>query len=126
MSITLDAITLPADLLWRDEFDYTPIETKTDYSLTGALIIQSGLKQAGRPMTLGGGDNFGIATRSLVNELLAKQTPPTTMTLTLNDARSFQVRFRYQDKPIEAQPLIDYSDPDNTDFYTLTLKFLQV
>lgn len=41
-------IELPPDLHWRDEFSWTPVEQSTEYSLTGALIVQSGARQAGR------------------------------------------------------------------------------
>ena len=36
MSITLGTITLPADLHWSDEFDWTPVAQKTEYTLSGA------------------------------------------------------------------------------------------
>lgn len=125
MSITLDALTLPDDLIWTDEFEWTPIQQNKAYTLTGALVVESGSKLAGRPVTLVGGDNAAWASRSLITALYDKLTGDPTMTLTLHDARSFNVKFM-QETPIQSKPVIDYNNPSSDDFYTLTLKLFTV
>ena len=122
----LDTLTLPEDLIWIDEFDWTPIEQSQSYSITGALIIETGTKQAGRPITLSGGQDFGVIGRTDLKQLQAKLTQTTPLVLTLNDVRTFNVIFNHTKNPIEAKPWIDYSTPDDADFYTLKLSFIAV
>ena len=124
----LDTITLPVDLHWEDETDWTPVEQSQEYSLAGSLVLDAGVKQAGRPITLAGGDDRAWASRATVLALMAKAaTPGTEMTLTLNDARTFTVMFRHGDgKPVDAKPVIPYNAPDAADYYTLTLRLMEV
>jgi hypothetical protein len=126
MSITLDAITLPSDLIWTDEFDWTPVQQSENYSLTGALYLETGIKQAGRLITLTGGPDSAWIPRSTLAALYAKLAAAAAMTLTLNDARSFSVVFRNGQQPIEARPIIDYSTPDSADWYSLSIKLMQI
>jgi hypothetical protein len=125
MSITLDALTLPADLIWTDEFDWTPMEQNKYYTLTGALVIESGQMLAGRPITLVGGDNAAWADRTLVSALYDKLVGDATMLLTLHDARAFNVKF-LMNAPIQARLVLDYNNPIADDWYSLTLKFMQI
>ena len=122
----LDNLTLPTDLIWLDEFDWTPVEQTQSYSITGALIIQSGVKQAGRTVTLAGDNSSGLIGRADLKTLQSKANSNSQMTLTLNDARTFNVVFNYAKNPIEAKQWIDYSDPVDTDFYTLKINLLTV
>lgn len=122
----LDNLTLPADLIWIDEFDWTPIEQSCSYSVTGALIIQTGAKQAGRPITLSGDASSGLISRADLATLQSKLTETAPLVLTLNDARTFNVTFDHSKNPIEAKPWIDYSTPDNADFYTLKISLITV
>jgi hypothetical protein len=124
MSITLDAITLPDDLIWTDEFAWSPLQQSKTYSLTGALILETGAMQAGRPITLAGSDDAAWITRAALKTLYAKLTTTASMSLALNDGRVFTVAFNHDDKPIEARPVFDYSTPADDDFYTLTLKLI--
>ena len=48
------ALPLPDDLLWADEHAWSPAVASTSYLITGALLIQSATRQAGRPITLVG------------------------------------------------------------------------
>lgn len=122
----LDNLTLPSDLIWFDEFDWTPIEQSRAYSVTGALIIQTGTKQAGRPITLSGDDRSGLISRADLATLQSKLTANNALVLTLNDARTFNVTFDHSKNPIEAKPWIDYSTPDSSDFYTLKISLITV
>ena len=126
MSITLDAITLPEDLIWVDEFDWSPRAQKQSYTLTGALVVELGVKQKGRAITLVGGEQAAWIERSVLVALHAKLTGAGTMTLTLNDTRTFSVVFAGDANPIQAAPIIDYSTPASADWYSLTLKLMQV
>jgi hypothetical protein len=122
----LDNLTLPTDLIWIDEFDWTPVQQTQTYSITGALIIESGVKQAGREITLSGDNSSGLISRADLITLETKLTITTPLVLTLNDARTFNVIFNHAKKPIEAKQWIDYSDVDNADLYTLKINLLAV
>lgn len=122
----LDTLTLPTDLIWIDEFDWTPVQQTQTYSITGALIIESGVKQAGREITFAGDNTSGLISRADLKTLESKLTKTTPLVLTLNDARTFNVIFNHSKKPIEAKPFIDYSDVDNADLYTLKINLLAV
>jgi len=124
MAIVLDGTTLPDDLIWVDEYDWTPVQQSVGYTLSGALLVQTGAKLAGRPITLSGGADHGWALRSLIDTLQGKLSIATAMTLILHDARSFDVLWRHGDKPLEAKPVTDYSDPGTTDPYVLTLRLM--
>lgn len=124
--ITLGALTLPADLLWSDEFDWTPIQQSKAYTLTGALVIESGKMLAGRPITLTGGQDYAWANRATIKSLYALLDTDPTLTLTLNDARAFSVKFAHDGQPIQAKQRIDFNNPDDSDYYTLTLKLITV
>ena len=128
MSITLDTVTLPSDLLWEDETDWTPVAQSTEYTLAGALAIETGVMQAGRPITLVGGEDRAWASRTTVLALMAlAAVPGETMTLTLNDARTFTVAFRHGDgQPVEARPIVPYNTPAAGDYYALTLRLMEV
>lgn len=52
-------IRLPDDLLWVDEHAWTPGVASVSYLLTGALLVESAIRQAGRPITLVGG-GYGV------------------------------------------------------------------
>jgi len=126
MAITLDALTLPNDLIWSDEFDWSPIQQTESYTLTGALVVESGKMLAGRPITLAGDEKSAWATRAQVNALYALLDTDPTMLLTLHDGRTFNVKFKHAGQPVQAKPVIDYNNPDDSDWYTLTLKLFTV
>ena len=111
MAITLGAITLPAGLVWEDEFAWTPVAQSAEYSLTGALIVQESTKLAGRPITLTGQSDEQNHTAWISRtNLLALQTAVTvtgaSWTLTLHDARTFTVMAAPD--PLDADPLPVY------------------
>lgn len=124
--ITLDDLTLPDELVWLDEFAWTPVAQTEDYSLAGAFLVQQGVKLAGRPLTLGRNQGEVWAKRSLILSLQAKAATTDQMTLTLHDGRSFHVIWRVGDGPIEATQVVEYNYPPAAAWYNLTLRFLIV
>jgi hypothetical protein len=123
--INLDAITLPADLLWTDEYSYTPVKQTLSRAVDGSLIVEAAAANKGRPITLQGGDDYGWIERSILEELRLKQYQPgLTMTLTLRGT-AYSVIFD-QEGGIEARPVVEYRNPAATDPYIVTLKFIEV
>ena len=125
--IALDGITLPDNLHWQDEYRWTPVEQRREYSLTGALLIDEAAKQAGRPITLTTPDGGGWTTRDTVEALRARLTTDQAMSLTLHDGRTFSVRWRHDKQPLVAEPLLPgLADPDANALYQLTLRLIEV
>lgn len=133
---TLDTFVLPDDLLWIDEFLYSPVAQSRDISLAGSLIVQSMIATAGRPVTLSGDADYAWATRQLVQDLSDYCATDPQMVLTLTDGRVFNVRFLQPDgsnpgaasstPPIEAKPVVGYSDPGVADPYTIIIRLFKV
>ncbi len=125
MSITLDAISLPADLIWADEYAHTPIKQTVSTAVDGSLIVEAAAQAKGRPITLAGGADYAWIDRATLEQLRAKQYQPgLTMTLNLRGT-AYSVLFT-QPGGIEAAPVIDYNVPDASDWYTVILKFIEV
>lgn len=125
------ALLLPDDLLWSDEHAWTPAVASTSYLITGALLIQSATRQAGRPITLVGAPDMAWVTRATVEQLRAWAAIPVGSTtghfaLTFTDGRSFTVAFRHAETAIEAEPVLGIPARTDTDFYRLTLRFLEL
>ncbi|WP_422463726.1 hypothetical protein [Endozoicomonas sp. ALB115] len=124
----LDTITLPDDLLWINEFEWNPVEQTTERSLAGALLVQEGQLVHGRSIVLSGNGEAGWVSRLTVKSLFAlSKAVSKTMTLRLPDNREFSVIFdRSNGAPIEAQQLMPFAYPDDSDQYLLTLRLLTV
>lgn len=126
--MTLDSIELPDDLIWEDEFSWSPVVQNTGYSLTGALLIQENTKQAGRPITLVGSSDMGWITRSTIEALKTKRDAAgSEMTLTLPDDRSFTVMFRQEDTPLDFSPVLSLNTYENGEYFELrALRLMEV
>lgn len=117
-------IELPPDLQWRDEFTWDAVEQNAEYSLTGALIVQEGVKQAGREITLYGGEGCWVR-RSTIEALYAMASVAgQILTLTYHD-RTFPVMFR-RPQPIEAAEIRRIANPGPDHWYSITLKLMTV
>lgn len=125
---TLDTIQIPAALVWEDEFDWTPVETASEYGVTGALIVDVAERLAGRPITLAPPAGDVWVSRAVVQQLAALAAAPgATYTLALADGRSFTVMFRPgETKPVEASQVQVVEDPGADHNYVVTLRLTEV
>ena len=135
MAITLarglEVITLPPDLLWEDEFAWSPVSQSTERSITGALLVDVGTRQDGRPITLTGTERHAWLQRTEVQALRVwLALPEQVFALTINGA-VFDVLFDHgtdeTSRAFVVAPLIDYSDPQGHHYYcSVTLRFITV
>jgi hypothetical protein len=132
MSIQLSkdstTVTLPDGLLWIDETTWQPVAQEVERSITGALIIQSGLVLAGRPVTLEPADeNSAWMPRADLDQLLSwAAVPDAQMTLNLRGA-SRTVMWRHQDAPvIDATPVVPFDDVQPGDFWVPKLRLMEI
>lgn len=123
--MTLDDIDITNNLVWRDEFTHNQVEQVSERSLTGGLIIQSGVKLFGRPVTL-----EGWLPRSAVDALHAVEAIPSrVMQLTLADGRQFSVVFdRSRGIALDARPVFEYTKSSTVPNwqYMTTLRLITV
>lgn len=133
MAITLTdgttQITLRDDALWADEFGWQGVAQQAEYSLTGALIVETSTMQAGRPITLTGADDrawISYADLQLLQTWAA--TPGQQLTLTLRGVARAVVFDLRSGSPISAAPVLTVDNPPAADTpYILTaLKFFEV
>lgn len=125
------ALPLPDDLLWTDEHAWSPAVSAVSYLLTGALLVQSATRQAGRPITLVGPLDMAWVTLATVATLHNWAAAPFSASsgrfeLTFADGRVFTVAFRHNDTAIEAEPVLGFPAQSDTDFYRLSLRLMQL
>ena len=120
MNVTLNSVLLPDDLVWRDEFEWAPVEQVVTPTLSGALLVEETAKPEGRPLTL-----IGHCSRAKVQELKVLEAQVAQlMTLTLLDGVTRTVVWR---RPgVVATPLVEMADPEGGDPYALTLNLTEV
>jgi hypothetical protein len=125
------ALSLPDDLLWSDEHSWSPAVASVSYLITGALLVQSAVRQGGRPITLVGAADMAWVTRATVEQLRGWASVPLgasdgRFTLTFSDGRDFAVAFRHSEVAIESEPVKGIPARLDTDFYRITLRLMQV
>lgn len=129
----LDGVSLflPDDLLWSDEHSWSPVVSSVSYLLNGALLVQSALRQAGRPITLVGAMDMAWVTRAVVGQLHDWAGVPLSanagrFTLTLADGRALSVAFRHGETAIESEPVAGFPARMDSDFYRITVRLMQL
>ena len=119
-------ITLHEDMLWQDEFAWNPVEQKTERTLTGALIVEYGTKLAGRPITLQSEENTGWLPLTTINTLKTwSAVAGREMVLNIRGV-TFNVIFRHSDGAVDASPVVRFNSPDAADFYTATIRLMEI
>jgi hypothetical protein len=125
---SITTVTLPDALSWADEYSWSPVEQTKTYTTTGALLIEEGIKQAGRPITLEGAADRTWCTRALVDVLRGwAATPGVVLTLTLRGV-AHQVTFDHEKGALQGLPVMFYADGAiaSDDWYVPTLRFLEL
>jgi len=123
----LDSIDLDDQFEWVDEFEWDAIAQEQERSITGALLVQEGVKVHGRPITLQ--SNGGAWTPlSVVRQLeILRDQPGRVMPLTLPDGREFHVIFnRVESAPLTAKPVFRRVNPDADWLYEVDLRLITV
>ena len=124
--ITLDALELPYELVWIDEYDWTRVVAKKTVTLGGVLKIETSKFQSnsGRQVTLFSKEAW--ITKAALDTLHSwAMEEGKTMTLVLHDLRSFQVQFQHWSIPvIDAKPIKQIAEQAGTDYYVLRLKLV--
>ena len=120
-------LTITDDLAWTDEFAWQPVEQTAERTITGALVVQTALRVAGRPITLAPPDDSSAwLTRALVDQLRAWAAVPAKEMVLVYRGVSRDVIWRHEDGAIDARPIVDFADVESTDYYSATLRFMEI
>ncbi len=126
LTYTPTVVSLSDDMQWPDEFTWRAVEQRKQYSVTGALLVESTLKKSGRTITLQADDRSAWISRATLVDLYdLAGIAGAAMTLVLR-GQTFNVMFDHDAGAITATPVVDYSDPDDADHYVVTLRFIVV
>lgn len=119
-------VNIPGDLEWIDEFEWSAVVAEAEYTLTGALVVDEAVRQAGRPITLAG--DYVWISRADVLALQALDVAEAQITLTLEDARQFTVGWNRTsgDTPLVARPVHYQAPVAPDDRYTIILRFMEL
>ncbi|AEF21436.1 hypothetical protein [Pseudomonas fulva] len=125
--ITLAGIALDDHHEWTDEYKWSAVEQEQERSLSGALIVQEGVKKYGRPITLAA-NNAAWTPLAVVRQLEElRDQLGLVMPLELADGRTFHVIFnRVDGDPLEAQQLVREVEPGPDADYLITLRLITV
>lgn len=119
-------VTLPRSLEWVDEYQYSSVKQDKQATIGGGIIVSESITTAGRPITLVGGE-FVWVDKTVIDDLVnLLNVAGKIYTLTLADARVFNVMFDRSSTPLEAKPVLRKNVQDGTAKYTLTLRFMEV
>ncbi|MBX9869927.1 MAG: hypothetical protein K2X63_09025 [Burkholderiaceae bacterium] len=126
---SLDTLVLHDDLLWTDEHSWSPVVGSAEYSIKGALIIENGLRLAGRPISLQApDDSMAWHPRSVIDQLYVWSAQAgQEFQLSMQDGREFNVVFRHHEPPaLEAKPVNGLSSTDPDSEWSVKLKFTSI
>lgn len=126
LSSATETVQLPRGMVWTDEFDWSAVDSASEYGLGGALIVDAAEKLDGRPVTLEAADDAGHIVRSVLLQVQAMaEVPLAIYTLTLADGRTFPVRFASVAAPVTASPAVGRPElPAATTRYVATVRFV--
>ena len=129
LTVGATVVTMGPDLFWSDEHTWVPVAQTVERTLSGAIVIDAAVNsEAGRPITLQSRDAQASWQAYSVLQSLKTwwATPGQQMTLVFRGF-SYLVVWRHQDdRALEAEPVVDYSDPAGADFYLITLRLMKV
>lgn len=127
LSDGVTTISLGRALRWTDEFGWQTVTQAVEYSLSGALIVDSATRQAGRPITLAPPDEeTGLLTRPVLAQLQAwADTPGQALTLDLRGT-PYSVLFRHQDGAIDGRAIAHPDHPEAGAYVLATLRFMEI
>jgi hypothetical protein len=121
---TLESVVLGENVVWVDEFDWTPVGQHRELAFDGALITEYlSANSSGRPYTL----LVEPVEKSVLDDLvdLRDDDPQVEMTYTDVGGTTHAVIWDHSGgRPIEAVPAVQYSEYEDADLFSVTLKLI--
>lgn len=126
LTVGATTVTLPADMLWADEFTWRYITQTVEPTLTGGMIIETAERLNGREFTLQSGEDFAWITHAQLTQLNTwANNAGQQMTLVIR-GQTYTVVFRHQDQAIEASMVLYHAAPTSGDYYRCTIRLMEV
>ncbi|WP_413520595.1 hypothetical protein [Psychrobacter glacincola] len=130
-NIVTGNVIILSDSLYPDaEHDWSAIVSSTKYALDGTMIVEQSVRQAGRPYVMQAPDGHGVLSRATVNALKSEcdKLGATFWLDYLADGvvKRVKVMFDTTQEAINATPVKGSTSPKLTDYYNVTLKFLEI
>lgn len=126
---TQETVQLEDGFLWTDE-NWSRIEHTHNYAVDGAFIVQDGVKQSGRPISLEPANKSkGWIKLSDLNVLRQWKDLREQFTLKFewpHDQREFNVTFNHKDGALESSPIRGTPAVSNNTYYNVTLRLLEL
>lgn len=121
MSILLDELPLPDNLVWSNERDWFGVVRAIEPSVTGVPVIQTTLLTTGRPIKFASG---GVWITKSALDAIDALVPGGPYTLTLHDGRTVDVSF--DEPPMQVRQVSgDFRNPGADDLYEIvSLNFI--
>ena len=121
------AVTLSDDMTEQSPY-WQPVEQATSFTLTGAMIVDESVKQAGRPLVFVSEANAGWIERSVVDQLHRwASVPGKKLTLQRYGDSASVIFSRDGGQAVEAKPVLEVARvPLPDDWMLLTLRLMTV
>lgn len=125
------AVIVLSDSLYPEgEHDWSAIVSNIKYALDGTMIVEQSVRQAGRPYVMQAPDGHGVLSRATVN-VLKSECDKLGATFWLDyladgQVKRVKVMFDTTQEAINATPIKGSTSPQLTDYYNVTLKFLEI
>ena len=129
MTITLDTITLPEDLVWANEYNWSPVVQSAKKSVTGAIIIQEAIQQKGRSIVLTGASNAAWIDRTTLDALQVKSNTVDLAMVLAHNGTAYNVIFdrsSNSDTGMSVKEIYPVANPTSDHIYQITLKFRKI
>lgn len=125
--VTLGGIQLDSNILWQDQYTWSPVVQEVDVTLGGNPVTFSRSVNASRPITLEATRTQGWLTKAQVDSLRAlADVAGATYTLVI-EAQNFIVQFRHEEAPaLDFRPLIPRLNIDDQDYMVGVIKLMEV
>ena len=127
---TNEVIVLSDSLYPEGEHNWSAIVSNTKYALDGTMIVEQSVRQSGRPYVMQAPDGHGVLSRATVNALKSERDKlgATFWLDYLADGavKRVKVMFDTTAEAIEARPIKGSTSPELTDYYNVTLRFLEI
>jgi hypothetical protein len=118
--------TLPDDMIWSDEYNWHPVVQSSEFTTTGALLIESAVKQAGRPISLNNTEDQGWVTKVACDQIKEWASLPGIVLTLVYRGVTRSVVFDHENTAFEAEPLVFYREVVNGDYYIVTIRSIEV
>ena len=125
------AVIVLSDSLYPEgEHDWSAIVSNTKYALDGTMIVEQSERKAGRPYTMQAPAGHGVLSRATVNALKSERDKLGAAFwldyLADGLVKRVKVIFDTTGEAIEAKPVKNTTSPELTDYYNVTLRFLEI